>query len=660
MRVSYRLHLALGLLVLGCGQPLDAPTPHGYVGYNSGNVETTYTHGDVPAMSEARSPSLALTVNGRVNAPASTPLQTRRLGGEWSPDSLDGQSFLGGHYRRYMLWDADVVGLRCRQDRCLAATRHGGLFQTSPLGDWQPLATSLPVLERVYFGTDFWVGCPADGRQALIVDGDGTRWYRGDLQCSNAGYHSVSLDATEPLVHDSGQLRVGPLGHGVSRRFELPLENPKVIVADEQLVLIFGDSGIAVSNQVDPSFTLLPAVPHLQHVYSGAIGPKGLIVVVGQGRANAPPVALSYDRGQTWVAPAWPHREAVLHYISVGLDGRFALTRHGGRGTAYLGDPLGRRWTPVSTGAPLHGPSTAFRSDFAFASPVGLVLAPDERGLYPLQLDQSLSQILGSGNNLLGLGHRGDVFRSTDGGLTWFAAGPSHRLGFKKLLHVQGERLIGMGHGTVGYSSDGARTWWVESMPNGCDPVWLVGDALSQFAGCTDGITFRRDGVDGTWSVMHQSSGSRHAAWSVDRQELYLWHGPTSQLRRSVDRGLNWDEIELPELDRDGIRSMQIANDSVAFLTMSGRIARFDPFSRQLFWLSSEVPTLPDIDAFHEFSDGDWLILNDEGVWQLTAESGLELVASVPGSERLMVLNSGDLFLGGYGVMTRLQRVIGQ
>ena len=93
---------------------------------------------------------------------------------------------------------------------------------------------------------------------------------------------------------------------------------------------------------------------------------------------------------------------------------------------------------------------------------------------------------------------------------------------------------------------------------------------------------------------------------------------------------------------------------------MSGRIARFDPFSRQLFWLSSEVPTLPDIDAFHEFSDGDRLILNDEGVWQLTAESGLELVASVPGSERLMVLNSGDLFLGGYGVMTRLQRVIGQ
>ena len=142
-----------------------------------------------------------------------------------------------------MLWDADVVGLRCRQDRCLAATRHGGLFQTSPLGDWRPLATSLPVLERVYFGTDFWVGCPADGRQALIVDGDGTRWYRGDFQCSNAGYHSVSLDASEPLVLDRGQLRVGPLGHGVSRRFELPLENPKVIVADEQLVLIFRGFG---------------------------------------------------------------------------------------------------------------------------------------------------------------------------------------------------------------------------------------------------------------------------------------------------------------------------------------------------------------------------------------------------------------------------------
>ena len=37
---------------------------------------------------------------------------------------------------------------------------------------------------------------------------------------------------------------------------------------------------------------------------------------------------------------------------------------------------------------------------------------------------------------------------------------------------------------------------------------------------------------------------------------------PTTPKRRP---GLNWDEIELPELDRDGIRSMQIANDSVAF-----------------------------------------------------------------------------------------------
>ncbi|MGC6416457.1 MAG: hypothetical protein ACON3Z_05050 [Bradymonadia bacterium] len=652
----YKLQLVIGLFALACGHPLDPPTPHGYIDPSSTVVETEPSD-EPPSVRDPHISAPTATVIGTAHTPGATPLQTPRVRGEWLPSSSDRLGFLSADYKRYSIWDAKVVGLHCSQTRCLAATRHGGLFETSSLGDWRPLTTSLPTLERVYFGANVWVACPADGRHALIAEGDDARWYRGDFHCTSGVYHGISLDGSEALVLDRGQLRIGPIGHGVSRRFELPIDNPRVLIADEELVFIFGDSGMAVSNRLTPNFTVLPAIPHLQDVYAGAIGPKGLIVVVGQGRANAPPVALSYDRGRTWVAPDWPHRVAALHYVSVGLDGRFALTRDGGRGTAFVGDPLGRQWARVETGAPLRGPSAPWRSDFVYASPLGLGLSPDERGLYPLQLDQSLSQIIGSGLNLLGLGQRGDVFRSADGGLTWFAAGPSHRLGFTKLLHVRGDHLIGMGHGTAGYSADRGQTWRVESMPNGCGPVWLVGDGLSQFAGCTDGATFRRDGVDGPWSVMATLRGFTQAVWSSDAQELYLWHGPTSRLHLSADRGVTWSEIELPELGHDGVRSMRTAPDSIAFLTGSGRIARFDTDSRQLFWLSSQSPTLPNIDAFHQFADASFLLLNHAELWQNTPENGLEFVMSVPGSERLMVLRNGDLFLGGSQTMTRLQRV---
>ena len=135
------------MFALACGHPLDPPTPHGYIDPSSTVVETEPSD-EPPSVRDPHIPAPTATVIGTAHTPGATPLQTPRVRGEWLPSSSDRLGFLSADYKRYSIWDAKVVGLHCSQTRCLAATRHGGLFETSSLGDWRPLTTSLPTLER--------------------------------------------------------------------------------------------------------------------------------------------------------------------------------------------------------------------------------------------------------------------------------------------------------------------------------------------------------------------------------------------------------------------------------------------------------------------------------------------------------------------------------
>ncbi len=578
-----------------------------------------------------------------------------------SLDLPDQSPFLGNDYRRIVLTDEVLVGLECTEIGCVAASQSGGLFLTDSYGDWRAMPTQLPALSRFYIGQDAWIACPMSGRRALLSQDAGQTWIRGGFHCSRNSARSVVNTSEITAVLDGGRVRIGGFFDDRIQWRYAPVDNPECLFSGPGALVIIGQTQVAVSRDAGRTYEINLKDFALSPVRDGLVTEKGQIIVVGEAPAGGVPVAISYDFGASWRQPAnWPGRDSRADFIARATDGRVAVSKASGRAHVFVADPLGVDWVELAPRETSIGPIASFRDDFILSTTRGIAVAPHERGIYRLGLDQPMQDVVAiSQFEYLGLGVFGGVYRSHDRGVNWYPAGPSHSLPFTHLLHLEDERLIAAGAGLVGTSIDGGSTWSLQSTDNGCTVDWLAGQATTHFMGCDDGHVLSWRHADDRWRVLPLpwSASATQGVWSSESASLILMNLDGGQLMTTVDHGQNWTPVELDSEER--IVAIDSVGDTLSLRTAGGRLAWKSSGSTQWQWLSSDHALVGDAIAHRRFEDGRWLVLDQSVIWRIGDDLQVMAIGDSGQATRFKILDSGDVFLLGQQSTTLLSRVGG-
>ena len=128
----------LGFLI-GCDVEQREVTPYGYASEDPPGIEVPQE--TMPPQQRPLMPWLPQSENSS-SAPADLgalfPAPT-------GPASLDeeqafgmGLNGVGRRFQRRVVADQQVIGLHCRDSNCIALSSQGGIFTSTPFGDWSP------------------------------------------------------------------------------------------------------------------------------------------------------------------------------------------------------------------------------------------------------------------------------------------------------------------------------------------------------------------------------------------------------------------------------------------------------------------------------------------------------------------------------------------
>jgi photosystem II stability/assembly factor-like uncharacterized protein len=203
----------------------------------------------------------------------------------------------------------------------------------------------------------------------------------------------------------------------------------------------------------------------------------------------------------------------------------------------------GTTWAPVDTGAP-----EAWRAVWGDGSTlvaVGRGIARSMDGgatwtsVAPGIPDTRLEAVWGSGADVLVVGERGTLLRSSDGGETWAAASSRVQTTFRGVTGTGASRIVAGDDGTILRSADGGSTWARVATPvrqalhgihSAGDIVVAVGDA---------GTVIRSADGGATWSgVPSGTNRGLRTVWASGS----TWHvgGSAGVVLRSTDGGATW------------------------------------------------------------------------------------------------------------------------
>lgn len=311
--------------------------------------------------------------------------------------------------------------------------------------------------------------------------------------------------------------------------------------------------------------------------------------------------------------PAAPTLGEWVKVTGVGTGG-WKIAQNAGQRISTLGLPgsLALRWTTT-------GPTAAWTAVAASADGVRLAAASASGDLYT-STDQGLTWTLrltgltwsgvassSDGLRLIASTNGGALYSSTDGGLTWGNDGSS-RAWTAVTSSADGLRLTATAYlGQIWTSADGGASWTARDSNRAWRAVASSGDGRVQVAGTNGSQLYVSTDYGVTWTARASGQFWWSVAVSADGRRMYATVD-TGNLWKSEDFGTTWEVADLARVWR-GIATSSDGRFVVAG-TSGGRIYQSDDFGTS------------------------WRGTGSTGAWQGIAISGdgLRVVAAPSGS----------------------------
>lgn len=542
----------------------------------------------------------------------------------------------------------DIVGLvSFGDDGALAVDATGGLFRGGPMGAFRPEPTALPDgVTRLFAMDDALVACgPGEARFSLDR---GLSWGRLGFACGAEGRRTIAVTEGRVYALAGGRLRVGPVPSGRFELLDLPLAAPVALGAKGEHVVVFGaDGDVAWSEDGGATFepAVLPSLA-LEEVRDVAFGIKGVAVAVGRSAPDRPTVLVSRDAGRSWLAEVdLPRRTDDLAAVAANALGHFVAVPAAPGGVALRSDHSGRGWAPVDVRAPLQGAVTAHRGGFLLGTPRGVAHALEVRGPRRAGLDRVLwDAVYLHPQVAVGAGADGGLFRTTDGGVTWWLVPGTEGVRFDGVAAPGGAGVVAVGRGLFWRSEDAGARWTQTPPPSSCAVRWVrfAGESGAGLAGCAAGEVLRSDDGGRAWRVVAELArpiepvawldAQRAAALDADRGKLYV----------TSDRGASWQTLPLA-LDDEPVH-LESAPLGLSLVTRSGALGTTTDPHGGWSWRRPEVPLAGEVRWHRMLAEDRVLVLTDRALHDVRG-ARVHLLGSTPGAERFTLTGDGGVLV---------------
>ena len=388
---------------------------------------------------------------------------------------------------RMVVADEDIIGIDCGDDHCIALSGHGGVFRTIEFGDWTPKDSDLPRLRQVYFDGHHILACPEDARLAWYSQDRGEHWSHLDFPCGADG-EPAHLDGVFSVLVQANHFRFGAMIGGRYEWLPLPVETVDAVYSDWARLLFFTPDGIVRSDGGDHRFSLSETSVGLRYTRAVVGDEKGMIVAVGDARDDAP-VSISMDGGHVWYQPEmWPAHVQSLESLYLAPDRRIVATSDAMPFSSFESSDLGKTWQIFPMRRRPVGGISSLPGALVFATDRGIGFSPHTDGVRPLRLNQPLVRATYiQPRVVIGAGLYGGLFRSVDGGETWYSIPETHGFVFVDVVHLGGNQLVAWAPDTLRISIDGGEQWFGAPRPENCEIEELIGRDGLIVLRCLDG-----------------------------------------------------------------------------------------------------------------------------------------------------------------------------
>lgn len=568
-----------------------------------------------------------------------------------------GLNGVGRRFLRRVVTDQQLIGIHCRDSTCLALSSAGGIFTSTPFGDWEPRVTSLPPLSRSFGTHNQIVACPSSGSPALASTDWGLSWATLNFPCGQNGRRTIDFRSDQGVAIVGQRIRVGNPVSGVHHWIDSPVAAPTALTALGSTIMVFGPGTMAVSEDAGLSFSPGESPPGLLEVRDAVLDPKGLLAVVGRARAGHSPIAVSVDGGRSWQSePRLPIRTAQLDYVLIDGERSIIASALTGDSEAIYSSNMGRLWGLVEADVPLRGALTLYGQGTLFGTPQGIAVPVGERGIYRMGLDQPLLDVAFAGPmRAIGAGVNGGLYRTLDAGRTWHLVPGTRGLPMTHLARV-GDSLLAIGPGFYRWSDSAGRRWFSGQADASCEPRWLTVIDRVAVAGCEGGtLSMSRDHGQ-TWNSVAPPQELAQVFNAEDGGEWVALANDGSTWFMSSDQGSTWSEVSMQI--SSPIQDVSVNDSGVLFTTEGGAIGILRRSEDSLVWLTDLlVHRLHDVRQVQLLDSGRMVVLDAHALWILGPEGHLE--SRIPASDGRSFRLSGDggIMLLGQTASTHFTRV---
>jgi len=267
------------------------------------------------------------------------------------------------------------------------------------------------------------------------------------------------------------------------------------------------------------------------------------------------------------------------------------------------------------------------------------------------------------GPRLVGVGERGTIFLSDDGGLGWRQALTPNAMLLTAIAVVDAQRLAAVGHdGVILLSDDTGERWrMVFAAPEDEEPlldVWFDGTGRGFAVGAYGRFLETLDRGD-TWQQRHLDGNDLHYNAMARAGDALLLAGEAGLLLRSEDGGQEWTALDAPYagsffglLELPGHRLLLFGMRGHAYLSENAGDS----------WQEVETGTTLSIFGGHVLADGRVVLVGQNGLVLLGDDHGRRFVevdaaSSNTFSTAIGAGRNGDVLLLGEQGYTRLRLV---
>lgn len=586
-----------------------------------------------------------------IEEPAGTPAVVHE--GSWHT----GINGVGRQFQRRVVTDQVLVGVHCTDSKCVALSEAGGVFVTTPFGDWQPVATPLPRLSRSFGNGQRVVACPSSGLAARASQDWGRSWSVLGYSCGQGGRRTVDFRSGPGWAIVGQRIRSGDPISGVFRMIDSPIPAPTTLTALDNQLVLFGPGSMAISSDAGESFTVLEPPPGLLEVRDAVLDSKGLLAVVGRARTGSSPIAVSLNEGRTWIqTPPLPVRESQFDHVVIDAERHIVVSAMSKESDAIYSGNMGRLWALVEARHPLRGALTLFGEGVLFGTSRGIAVPVGERGIYPMGLDQPLRDIVfADPMRAVGAGVNGGLYRTVDAGRTWYLAPGTEGL---PITHVErsGSTLVAVGPGFYRWSETAGRRWFAAEAETSCEPTWMSTVGQSVLLGCAGGDLSVSDDHGRTWRSV-ETPLDFDQVLQIGHEGSWIALGADgSTYFVSTDGGANW--VESNAWTSAPVARLAVSAAGIALLTENGDLGVLRPETQEIVWVEDEVTDrFLEIREMRVLDSGRLLILDGHGLWVVEPGGDGELRVPYSAGRSFELVGDGGIMVLGHTSTTHLTRV---